>query len=113
MRFFTDALSLEELKTAYRRLVMIYHPDRGGDNEMMKRLNYEYAKRLKLMEEKPSSLQELKVGNLVLVNESKCIVTEVTKEFFKAKSFKTSREAYFSKSTGFAMLNFRFQAKIV
>lgn len=112
MRFFNDTLSIEELKAAYRRLVMVYHPDRGGDNETMKRLNYEYSKRMKLMEEKPASLEEVKVGNVVLVNESKCIVTEVNDEFFKAKSFATQREAYFSKSTGFAMLSFRFQARI-
>jgi hypothetical protein len=112
MRFFNDSLSFEELKAAYRRLVMLYHPDRGGDNEMMKRLNYEYSKRMKLMEEKPANLDDVKVGNIVLVNESKCIVTEVNNEFFKAKSFATHREAYFSKSTGFAMLNFRFQAKV-
>jgi len=111
-RFFSNELSFEELKAAYRRLVMVYHPDRGGDNEMMKRLNYEYSKRMKLMEEKPASLEEVKIGNIVLVNESKCIVTEVNEEYFKAKSFATHREAYFSKSTGFAMLNYRFQARV-
>jgi curved DNA-binding protein CbpA len=112
MRFFSDTLNVDELKAAYRRLVMVYHPDRGGDNEMMKRLNYEYSKRMKLMEEKPSCLEEIKVGNIVLVNESKCIVTEVNEKYFKAKSFNTQREAYFSKSTGFAMLNYRYRAKV-
>lgn len=112
MKFFNDSLSIEEMKASYRRLVMIYHPDRGGDIEMMKRLNYEYSKRMRLMEEKPASLEDIKVGNVVIVNDSKCIVTEVNKDCFKAKSFITHREAYFSKSTGYAMLNFKFKARI-
>jgi curved DNA-binding protein CbpA len=34
--------TLEELKSAYRKLAMIHHPDRGGNTETMKAVNAEY-----------------------------------------------------------------------
>lgn len=44
MEFFNNITNLEELKKEYRRLCMKYHPDLGGDEETMKRLNAEYEK---------------------------------------------------------------------
>ena len=42
-KFFTPVPeTLEELKAQYRRLAMKYHPDRGGDTEIMKFINSEY-----------------------------------------------------------------------
>ena len=32
-----------EIQRAYRRLVLVHHPDRGGDSERMKQLNVAYA----------------------------------------------------------------------
>jgi hypothetical protein len=112
MAFFTDILSLAELKTTYRQLVMAYHPDHGGNNEIMKKINYEYARNLRLFESKPKSLQELKVGQSVIVNDSRSIVIEVSKDYFKARSIISKREAYFSKTTGFALLNFHLKARV-
>lgn len=34
--------TLEELKQVYKKLALIHHPDRGGDEEVMKKLNNEY-----------------------------------------------------------------------
>jgi len=34
--------SPEEVKKRYRQLVMVHHPDRGGDEEKMKRINFIY-----------------------------------------------------------------------
>lgn len=113
MDYFKKVLTLQELKSAYRRLVMIYHPDRGGDSETMKKINYEYARRLKKLEFKPRSLQEICVGHIIRVNKSRCVVTEVHKDCFKARSLVTGQEAFFSKSSGFAMLNFNFRAEVI
>jgi len=39
---FSKCRSPQEVKSLYRQLAFRYHPDRGGDNEMMKRVNEMY-----------------------------------------------------------------------
>ena len=112
MVFFTDVITREELKTAYRRLVLAYHPDRGGDVEIMKKINYEYALRLRKLDTKPRKLDEVVIGHIVIVNNTQCVVTEVHDDYFKARSLVTNRETFFSKTTGYAMLNFKFKAEV-
>jgi tRNA 2-selenouridine synthase SelU len=48
----------------------------------------------------------------VIVNNSKNVVTEISMDYFKAKSLDTKREAYFSKNTGYALLNFNFRERV-
>lgn len=42
MKYFANIKTLDDLKKEYRRLVMLNHPDRGGDLETMKEINNEY-----------------------------------------------------------------------
>lgn len=112
MKYFEGVLTEEELKSTYRKLVKTHHPDRGGNTEIMKMINYEYARYLKAFKYKPKHLNEVKVGCTVFVNNSRCIVTKVEETCFKARSLNTFRETYFSKSTGYALLNFKFKASI-
>ena len=42
MKYFNNINTLDELKKEYRRLVMIHHPDRGGDTATMAAINTEY-----------------------------------------------------------------------
>ena len=112
MAYFNDVLTAEQLKSVYRRLAMLYHPDKGGNLGVMQKINVEYSLLSREIEKVPKSLAEIKVGNTIFVNKSKCIVTHVDKHCFKAKSLETKRETFFSKTTGFAMLNFRYKASI-
>ena len=112
MKFFEGVWTEEELKSTYRKLVKAHHPDKGGNVEIMKLLNYEYARYLKAFQYKPDSLSDVKVGCTVFVNNSRCIVTKVEADCFKARSLVTFRETYFSKSTGYALLNFKYRATI-
>ena len=42
MNYFFYCQTLQELKATYRRLAMTNHPDRGGDLEVMKKINTQY-----------------------------------------------------------------------
>lgn len=112
MKYFDGVWTEDELKSVYRKLVKKHHPDKGGNTEIMKMINYEYARYLKVFKYKPRSLKDVKVGCTVYVNNSKCIVTKVEENCFRARSLKTFRESYFSKNTGFALLNFKFRAAV-
>ena len=44
MRYFSDCKSMDDVKTMYRDLCKKYHPDLGGDEEIMKAINAEYER---------------------------------------------------------------------
>lgn len=44
MQYFNDIHSLSQLKTRYRDLAKVHHPDRGGDKETMQQINAEFAR---------------------------------------------------------------------
>ena len=44
MSWFSNCQTLEELKKLYKQLVFKHHPDRGGNEELMKQINVEYDK---------------------------------------------------------------------
>ena len=39
---FTNCRTLDEVKREYKRLALIYHPDRGGDTGSMQEINRQY-----------------------------------------------------------------------
>ncbi len=41
-KWFNECQSIEDLRKAYKELVLKNHPDRGGDNETMASINAEY-----------------------------------------------------------------------
>lgn len=55
--FFKNCNNLEELKKEYRRLILLHHPDRGGNEETMKQVNAEYEKMFNLLKNKKKAEQ--------------------------------------------------------
>lgn len=53
-QFFQNPFSVEEIKKEYRKLVFQFHPDCGGDEESMKKLNKEYFLLLKMFDKTTS-----------------------------------------------------------
>lgn len=43
MKWFNECGTLEEVKSAYKKLAKQYHPDLGGDTATMQEINKEYA----------------------------------------------------------------------
>lgn len=43
MKFFNNCVTIEEVKTLYKKLAKENHPDLGGDTETMQQINTEYA----------------------------------------------------------------------
>ena len=43
MKWFNDCTTLDEVKSAYKKLAKQYHPDLGGDTATMQEINKEYA----------------------------------------------------------------------
>lgn len=41
-RWFEDVTDIETLRKKYRKLLKMYHPDNGGDEETMKEINRQY-----------------------------------------------------------------------
>ena len=48
--------SLDEIRRAYRKLALVHHPDRGGDVEKMKEINYAYEHLMKFKDEYDAAL---------------------------------------------------------
>jgi hypothetical protein len=53
--YFQNCVTIDELKREYRKLVMVHHPDRGGDEATMWAINTEYGKRMEWIKANPWS----------------------------------------------------------
>lgn len=112
MTYFVDVKEKADLKARYRKLSLVYHPDKGGENEKMQAINREYNHLKKTFGIFPKNLKDVRVGNFVFVNKSVCMVFKVEKKLFYAKSFTTGRIAMFDKETGYGLFNFKIRANV-
>ena len=56
--FFKDCKDLNDVKNTYKNLAKMYHPDRGGDLEIMKAVNLEYEIASKIIMKKAGTTSE-------------------------------------------------------
>lgn len=112
MTYFLDVKQKNDLKTRYRQLSLVYHPDKGGDLTKMQAINEEYNKLKNTFGVFPKDLRQVQVGNFVYVNKSICIVFKVERKLFYAKSFTTGKVAMFDKQTGYGLFNFKIRAHV-
>lgn len=54
MKYFANIRTLDELKAAYRRLALKYHPDTGGSTEIMQEINNEHDALFEQLKRDPS-----------------------------------------------------------
>ena len=60
MKWFKEVSNLDELRKLYRKLVVQYHPDNGGNEDAIKEINAEYDKRFKELKENFESGENFK-----------------------------------------------------
>ncbi len=112
MRFFSDDIENEvQARLNYKRLAVLYHPDRGGDEKVMREINQEYEIVKKKLRKIKRGLREIEVGDTVLVNGTECEVKAVFEETFIARAKGRFRLAVFDKKTGWDIHSRKFKAK--
>lgn len=118
--FFPDNIENEaQVKLNYKRLALLYHPDRGGSEELMRDLNVEYdylkhfIKAKNLTKKKVTSeFASLKVSDTVFVNGTECTVVDVFPHSFIAQAKGRVKLAIFDKETGYAINNRKYRASL-
>lgn len=68
-RFFAECQTIQQLKTKYRELIKVNHPDHGGNEETCKQINLEYETMFQYILDHPSSEQEKKSNYFANVND--------------------------------------------
>lgn len=112
MEFLAKAKSEIELNKEYKRLAHVCHPDKGGSEELMQKLNEEYRELKRYFQATGHDFEELEIGDTVFVNGTECRVTHVSPFAFIAKAKMKSKSAVFDKKTGLAVGNRRFRASL-
>jgi hypothetical protein len=113
MHLMTPVGSEEELKKEYKKLAMVYHPDRGGNTALMQELNLEYQQLKEQFITQSPNKDDLKVGDRVFVNGTECRVIYVTRFAFIARGLHNGRTAVFDRETGYAVRSRKFRAQFV
>lgn len=58
MKWFSDCKTIEALKRKYYALASKYHPDHGGDTEVMKEINSEFSEMSKILKNKHEKVND-------------------------------------------------------
>ncbi len=111
MDLMPNVASEQELKKEYKKLAMIYHPDKGGSTALMQELNREYRSLKDQFTQKAQDSGGLRIGDRVFVNGTECRVIFVSRFAFIAQALHNRRTAVFDRETGFAVSSRKFKAQ--
>ena len=112
MEFLAKAKSEIELNKEYKRLAHVCHPDKGGSEELMQKLNEEYKELKRSFQATGYDFTRLEVGDTVFVNGTECRVTHVSPYAFIAKAKMKNKSAVFDRRSGLAVGNRRYRASL-
>lgn len=112
MIYLNNITTKEELVSSYRSLALEYHPDLGGNTSIMQLVNEEYQYWKKKFSKTQKTLNDVAVNDIIIINRSQSVVTQVMGRIFRAKSLETGREAFFNKTTGICLSNKKFKATL-
>jgi len=112
MIYLSNITTEKELASSYRRLALQNHPDKGGSTRIMQMINEEYQYWKEKFSTKNKTLEDVKLNDIVIINRSRSVITQVMGRIFRARSLETGREAYFYKNTGICLSNKKFKATI-
>lgn len=77
-KYFANCKNLEELKKEYRKLVMVNHPDNGGDTRVMAEIIKEYKQMFEVLKnEQNRKAKEDKTGKTYHTNETAEMFMEI------------------------------------
>ncbi len=112
MKLFENATNMDVLKHQYHLLAKRYHPDRGGSEDLMKKINAAYQQAKQGLGMQGKSLSELEAGDRVYVNGTACQIILVTTSKFVARAIGRSKQAWFDRSTGMGISNPLYRASL-
>jgi|LSQX01.2.fsa_nt_gb hypothetical protein len=64
MKYFAGINNIDELKKLYKKLALANHPDRGGNEEVMKEINNEYEKAFNSIKNGHNATNEKKITEM-------------------------------------------------
>jgi DnaJ-class molecular chaperone len=112
MRYFSDDIDDEiQARLNYKRLAVMFHPDRGGDENIMREINREYDIVKRKLRKPAKNLMDVRIGDTILVNGTECKVTAVFTKTFFAKAKGRHRFAVFDRETGVALYDETLKAE--
>jgi len=124
MTTLANAESMIELKSLYRKLASIHHPDKGGNSTIMQKINNQYQimqKRIRqatceynsngrAKQASTDNFSDIKIGARIFVNNTLCEVIQVDINTFHAVAISHNRQAVFCKRTGYGKYNRKIKA---
>lgn len=92
-KYFENINALQELRKQYRDLLKKYHPDNGGNVEIMKEINAEYDRLFKILKDRHESNSSHSTANSNTTSNSNAKQSDYNQNMYDWENDKALREA--------------------